>query len=235
MRLKDEFFIFEKGCLLGRCQVLPYTETTPNPYMDGINFTPYGNYNFFWNYMCQKYSERTLLPRFNDLNIGIDGFYGSLSTDINLELRLFFIANKERFNHMLKTTEPYEMFDPYHIREEHLIGGRIANTTNTIGGSTTTHNETSMDNLTAKEAYNDATTSRTDTSSSANNLSEKHEELNQSLSNNATISHTLDTRIGNIGNHIYADIINKERAVGNFVLWDYIAKEVADKLTYRII
>lgn len=226
MRSKD--FIFELA------PTMEAIATETDYYLVDIDF-PYGDKEVFWNYMVRKYMERRILPRYLDKELDEDGEYSISKMPIHFDMKRLFAANQYKYRQLATTMNEYDMFSPYHIDEELVSGTKIAKTTDTLGGHTATNKESSMDNLNLNPASSTETTARTNTSESDNNKNETHSKLNKTVSDNATTTHNYNTRYGNIGNHIYADIIKKEREVAMFNLWDVIALDIADMLTFRII
>lgn len=227
MRSKD--FIFDLAPTMDAIAV-----AGTDYYLEDIDF-PYGNKEEFWNYMVRKYMERKILPRYLDKELDADGEYSVSQTAIRLDMKRLFAANRYKYSHLYSSMTEYDMFSPYHIEEEHLTGTKIAKSTNHKDKVKTENSETSMDVLTYSPTVKTETDGFDITSESDNNKSDSHEVMGRTLTDNASTTHSLDSRTGNIGNHIYADIIKKEREVAMFNLWDIISLDIADMLSFRII
>lgn len=224
-----------------KCPRLIYLHDTTafNPLLNIAAVLQYTTPREMWDFLCFRYGEHRILETFLSFTTDVFGSYKVYESQVQLALSLMFEANKAKYDKLLQTTSPYDMFSPYHIKEEHVTGNKAGSVTNTNG---TTITETQMES-----SYNDTDPSvagKTITSPSGSNSvsysSDKSETFEsgtdgqKTLSGMSSTSKSLDSRVGNIGNHTYADIVDKERKMANFSLMDEIAKDIVKEICYKI-
>lgn len=201
-------------------------------------FTENAPERLFW-YLIFKYGLRKPLKMFQAMS------------EFKEAAEIIFLANNSKYKKLFATLVDYNPFEPYNIVEEHVTGETYSKETVTpTGSSTTTPNgsvttaksETSFDDLSPKLADEEVTTYNNSETTSFNNQTTKEYANNisdsfegKTLNNLSNSSHSYDSRRGNIGNHVYADIIRKEREQAMFTLWDIIAKDIIDLTCYKII
>lgn len=183
----------------------------------------YGDYHDIWDYLIKKYGIYKPLPLFQDYS------------EFKEAVEVMFLANDYKYKRLLKTLVDYDFLKPYNIEEEHLIGEKHANTKDTQNGSSTVDNsETSFDNLTLQPTSASTTT--------LNGVNTEHSYTNKVSENYKDETFTeltdsvkrKDSRTGNIGNHAISDLVEKERKVANYRLWDEIARDILDLTCYKI-
>lgn len=178
------------------------------------NIQNYGGINL-WRYIVNKYGSNIPLQVYQD-------FYAFKNA-----LELVFLEQEYKYKKLLETTQlDYDLLKPYHIEEEIVTGNKMSSETTSPSGSISNDtSETSFDSLEAKLKESVTTTFNNQTSHSyTNNVSEIYkDEVFDGLSSSEK---SKSTREGNIGNHVVADIIEKERNISNFSLWEVIAKDV---------
>lgn len=184
-----------------------------------------GNHVELWMYFMNKYSKRTPI-----------GVY-QIEQYFKTAVEILFKANNFKYTRLLNTQIDYDVLSPYHIKEEHVTGSKVGNTTTTPNiTNETTSKETSFDDLNPKVASVDTSVSSGSTTTEVNhNISETFEADNKELTNLANSEKRFDSRTGNIGNHANSDLISKERTVANFVLWDIVCKDIVDYTCYKFI
>lgn len=187
------------------------------------NISAYGEYHSIWDYIIRKYGIYKPLPLFQDYN------------EFKEAVEVMFLANDYKYRRLAKTLLDYDFMKPYNIEEEHTIGEKHANTKDTQSGtSTVTNNETSFDDLTLNPTGSSVTnldgvsSEHTYTSSvSESYKDETFSDLTDSLKRK-------DSRVGNIGNHAISDLVEKERKIANYRLWDEIARDILNLTCYKI-
>lgn len=187
------------------------------------NISAYGDYHSIWDYIIRKYGIYKPLPLFQDY------------LEFKEAVEVMFLANDYKYRRLAKTLIDYDFMKPYSIEEEHVIGERHSNTKETQNGSSTVaDSETSFDNLELKPTASSTTTlngvntEHTYTSS----VSETYKD--ETFSDLTDSMKRKDSRVGNIGNHAISDLVEKERKVANFRLWDEIARDILNLTCYKI-
>lgn len=231
MKMHD---VFEKSPTLHHLK----TTTSFNPFTNIAAVLTYCTPDTLWKYLCNHYGQHKILDTYVHKQEDAFHVYKVFELEIKEAIETLFEINKNKYDKLLKTTEDYDMFSPYHISEEHVTGTRQANTTNTNGTTITeTGSETSFDSASLH------TTNETVTRPSGSNTidygSSKSETFGEgtdqkTLENLTSSSKSYDSRVGNIGNHTYADIIEKERETANFSLYDVICRDVINEICYKI-
>lgn len=193
--------------------------------VDCHKISEYGEPLLIWRHLYNKYSERTPLREFQ-----IESAFKVACEDL-------FHVNEWKYQKLLKTMEMYDPTSPYHIKEEHTLGAKQGKMTTTPNGTTTTTNkQTSMDNPNTLNITDSSETSYDNANTKVeyeHNISETFED--KTLSNLASSSKKYDSRTGNIGNHAFSDLMDKEReSIMNFNLIDIICKDIIDKTCLKI-
>lgn len=187
------------------------------------NINTYGGYEAIWKFIKSRYG--------NNIPLSI---YQNEDTFKSV-VEVIFLENQYKYKHLYETTTiEYDLLKPYHIEEEIVTGNKVSNETTTPSGSVSNNtSETSFDSLDAKLKETTTTNFNNQTEHSyENNVSENYK--SEVMSGLTTSEKTKSTREGNIGNHVMADIIRKERDISDFSLWDVIAKDVIKYTCFSI-
>lgn len=188
----------------------------------------YGTAKDFWEFMCMKYADRRLLPQYS-----VQDENDVFAVELSKRIQHILTANEFKYHKLLQTMEEYDPLKPYNIQEEHLTATKIDKQKTTPDvNETTGMYETSFDSQSVKLAgENRAHTTGSTTLEYDNTITESFED--KTLTGNSTVKN-YNSRIGNIGNHTYADIVNKERQSAYFSFWEILATDILSEITFRI-
>ena len=178
-----------------------------------------------WKYFYNKYSMRTPIELYQ-----IEDYF-------KFSIEVLFLANNYKYKRLLDTLVNYDVLSPYNIKEEYVKGSRIGNTKQKPNTVTSLENkETSFDNLSPKLTSTSSETVTGENITEINHsVSETYDTDNKTLVNLASSDKKLISRKGNIGNHTNSDLIEKERQVANFALWDIICMDIIEHTCYKFI
>ncbi|MCQ2053191.1 MAG: hypothetical protein MJZ03_04570 [archaeon] len=188
------------------------------------DITNYGDPREIWDYVIKKYGIYKPLPLFQD--------YAEFKEAVEVN----FLANEYKYRKLFETLNAsYNFLKPYDIEEESLLGEKMSKETVQPTGSVKVSNSsTSFDDLSPKltdESLTSYQGMKTETSYE-NNMSDTYK--NETMSGLTSSSKRKNARTGNIGNHAYADLVEKERKIAYFKLWDEIARDILDLTCYKI-
>ena len=160
--------------------------------------------------------------------------YQPSNPKINGALTSIFLANDAKYNRLLSSlNNKYDVLAPYNIQEEHSTGSKISNYNTDYKQRTDESFETSMDSTTQQPSAKEVIGSHKDVFSHDNNVSTT---FNGSTfeDNSTSTEHTKDSRVGNIGNHSFAELIEKEIRLTRYNLWDIVCNDIIDMICYKI-
>lgn len=176
----------------------------------------------FWAYFIEKFGHYTPMPRYQD------------ETSFTRCCEYLFLANFDKFNKLYDTILDYDILSPYNIQEEHLIGERHSNVSNSQTATSSNQNrDTSMDNLTSNpttSSNSNATVSNT--TSRGNDVADGFKST--ILEHLSDSERRLSSRSGNIGNHSFSELVDKERKTANYVFYDIICQDILDITCLKI-
>lgn len=197
----------------------------------------FGDKTTFWRYLQQKFGEHRLLWQYT-VQYPTPTFrvrrYNPDNVRVNSALISLFAANDMKYKRLLSSLNTkYNVLAPYNIEEEHSEGSKSSLTTMTYGERTANEKETSNDDLTAKlkgqsvvETYDDTIDRSHDQS-----IPYKDGSLGEDFDE---ASHKKDSRIGNIGNHSFAELIEKEVELSRINFWDIVCKDITDMVCLKM-
>lgn len=193
--------------------------------------TSWGNRTDFWKYFITHYGHYRILRQYCE-EVNDELICDHL--DFNVGAYPVLIANQEKYNRLalsLKTT--YDVLKPYNIEEEHSSGSDSSKLSTTYAEHTDTEKESSMDSSTPVNTGQTVYGNHTDT---VDRDHDRSVTFNGSAfeSGMAEIEHSKDSRIGNIGNHSYAELIEKEIKLARYNLWDIISRDLLDNICLKI-
>ena len=197
----------------------------------GWNNTDWGNTYDFWMYLISRYGHYRIMQQFTEEQ------NGSLicdNVDFNTFAKPVFDSNYEKYNRLanaLKTT--YDVLKPYNIQEEHSTGDKHSKATTHYDTHEDKNKESSMDNTTLYDASSTYFDTHDDYVEREHNQSTTFAG-NSFEPNSDDTSHSMDSRVGNIGNHSYAELIEKEIKLARYNFWDIIAKDILDNGCLKI-
>lgn len=176
----------------------------------------------FWSYLIEKFGHYTPMPRYQEQN--------SFKTCCEY----LFLANFDKFNKFYDTILDYDILAPYNIQEEHLKGERHSNVSNTqTGNSSNLNKETSMDDLTQQPvSSSSANSSILSSTTRGNDVADGFKST--ILEHLSDSEKRLSSRSGNIGNHSFSELVDKERKTANFVFYDIICQDILDITCIKI-
>ena len=188
------------------------------------NTTDWGNRTDFWKYFitimyeyCEEVNDKLVCDHL----------------DFNLGAYPVLVSNHEKYDRLAKSLKAnYDVLFPYNIEEEHSTGNKTSKTTMHYGQHEDKNKESSMDNTTLYDA------SSTDYAQHDDTVDREH---NQSTTfagdtfepNSDETSHSKDSRIGNIGNHSFSELIEKELKLARYNLWDIISHDLLDNICLK--
>jgi hypothetical protein len=195
------------------------------------NSTDWGSATEFWKFLISRYGHYRIMQQYTE---EVNDQLICDPLDFNVFTHPILVANREKYNRLagaLKTS--YDVLKPYNIQEEHSSAGDTGKLSTTYASHTDTDSESSMDsaalinkNSTSYGAHTDTVDYTHDRSVDFNGTSFE--------SNRDHIEHSKDSRIGNIGNHSYAELIEKEIKLARYNFWDIIAKDILDNGCLKI-
>lgn len=195
------------------------------------NTTDWGNVTDFWKYFITHYGHYRIMYEYCEKVIDM---LICDPLDFNKGAHPVLVANHEKYDRLAKSLKAtYDVLSPYKIEEEHATGNKSSKTTMHYAQHEDTNKESSMD---------DATTLNPATSINyAQHDDTVDREHNQSTTfagntfepNSDETSHTKDSRVGNIGNHSFSELIEKELKLARYNLWEVISHDLLDNICLK--
>lgn len=195
------------------------------------NTTDWGNQTDFWKFLITRYGHYRIMQQYTE-EVNDELICDPL--DFNVFTHPVIIANREKYNRLASSLKKdYDVLAPYNIEEEHSTGEASAKLSTTYAEHTDTEKESSMDSSTP------VNTGQTVYGNHTDSIEREHDRSitfkgNAFESNMDETSHTKDSRVGNIGNHSYAELIEKEIKLARYNFWDIIAKDILDNGCLKI-
>ncbi len=178
--------------------------------------THYGHYRIMYDY-CEEVNDTLVCDHF--------GF--------NKGAYPVLLANHEKYDRLAKSLKTnYDVLSPYNIQEEHSTGNKTSKTTMHYGQHEDVNKESSMDNTTLYDSTSTNYAMHDDTVDREHNQSTTFKGDTFEPNSDET-SHTKDSRIGNIGNHSFSELIEKEITLARYNLWDIISHDLLDNICLK--
>lgn len=194
------------------------------------NTTDWGNVTDFWKYFITNYGHYRIMYDYceevNDILI-------CEPLDFNKGAHPVLVANQEKYNRLAKSLKKdYNVLAPYNIEEEHSAGADYSKLSTTYAQHIDTYAESSMD---SSALINKAQTTY---GSHTDDVTHEHDRSVQFKGNvwdsgMSEIEHKADSRIGNIGNHSFSELIEKELKLARYNLWDIISHDLLDNICLK--
>lgn len=194
------------------------------------NTTDWGNVTDFWKYFITHYGHYRIMYEYceevNDILI-------CEPLDFNKGAHPVLIANNEKYNRLAKSLKKdYNVLAPYNIEEEHSSGADYSKLSTTYAQHIDTDAESSMDSSALINKAQTTYGSHTDDVSHEHDRS-VHFKGDVWDSGMSEIEHKADSRIGNIGNHSFSELIEKELKLARYNLWDIISHDLLDNICLK--
>lgn len=192
--------------------------------------TVWGSKTDFWKYFITHYGHYRILRQYCE-EVNDELICDHL--DFNVGAYPVLIANQEKYNRLSSSLKAnYDVLKPYNIEEEHSTGSDSSKLSTTYAEHTDTDKESSMDSSTLVAANSTTFGNHTDTVDRDHDRSVTFKG-NAFESGMAEIEHSKDSRVGNIGNHSYAELIEKEIKLARYNLWDIISRDLLDNICLK--
>jgi hypothetical protein len=210
-----------------------------NTLFTGITLpTNFGSPTDFWAFLENKYGMHFLLPEYtiytNTPPWQMQNHYQPSNPKINFALSSIFLANDAKYTRLLSSiNEKYDVLAPYNIQEEHSTGEKVSDYYTDYKQRTNNEYETSMDSTSLQQTGQSTLGSHKDVFSYENNKKTTFAG-NDFEDGSTSTQHTKDSRVGNIGNHSFAELIEKEIKLARYNLWDIVSNDIIDMICYKI-
>ena len=194
------------------------------------NGTDWGNQTDFWKYFITHYGHYRIMYDYTE-NSNDTLICDPL--DFNKGAHPVLVANREKYNRLAKSLKKdYDVLAPYNIEEEHSSGADYSKLSTTYAQHIDTDAESSMDSSALINKAQTTYGSHTDDVSHDHDRS-VHFKGNVWDSGMSEIEHKADSRIGNIGNHSFSELIEKELKLARYNLWDIISHDLLDNICLK--
>lgn len=195
------------------------------------NTTDWGNVTDFWKFLITRYGHYRIMQQYTE-EVNDELICDPL--DFNVFTHPVLVANREKYNRLAASLKKnYDVLSPYNIEEEHSIGEKHSKATTHYGTHEDKNKESSMDNTTLYDKSSTYFDTHEDYVEREHNQSTTFAG-NSFEPNSDDTSHSKDSRVGNIGNHSYAELIEKEIKLARYNFWDIIAKDILDNGCLKI-
>lgn len=198
----------------------------------------FGTPTDFWRFFEEKYGIHYLLPEYTIYTSTppwqMENHYQPSNPKINGALTSIFLSNDAKYNRLLSSlNNKYDVLAPYNIQEEHSTGEKISKQTMDNKQRTDNDYETSMDSTSLQQTGQTQIGSHADELYYENNVKTSFAG-NDFEDGSTSTKHTKDSRVGNIGNHSFAELIEKEVKLARYNLWDIVCNDIIDMICYKI-
>lgn len=194
------------------------------------NGTDWGNQTDFWKYFITHYGHYRIMYDYTENS---NGTLICDPLDFNKGAHPVIVANKEKYDRLAKSLKKdYNVLAPYNIEEEHSTGNKSSKTTMHYAQHEDKNKESSMDNTTLYDASSIDYAMHDDTVDREHNQSTTFAGATFEPNSDET-SHTKDSRVGNIGNHSFSELIEKELKLARYNLWDIISHDLLDNICLK--
>jgi len=184
----------------------------------------YGTPQVIWGYLIMKYGTHVPMSYYQSEN------------NFKFACELLFSDKEIKYKKLKETLKEYDPMKPYLIEEIRYIGEKRSGETSTPSGKqVNTKKGTTYDNtsdLKVKEENEVSYNGYKVENEYKNNIEETFQDetfsgLTSSMKKKSKLS-------GNIGNHSFSELMEKERKVANFSLTEEICKDIIDATCYKI-
>lgn len=194
------------------------------------NSTDWGSRTDFWKYFITHYGHYRIMYEYceevNDTLI-------CDHLDFNKGAYPVLVANHEKYDRLAKSLKTdYNVLAPYNIEEEHSSGADYSKLSTTYAQHIDTDAESSMDSSALINKAQTTYGSHTDDVTHDHDRS-VHFKGNVWDSGMSEIEHKADSRIGNIGNHSFSELIEKELKLARYNLWEIISHDLLDNICLK--
>ena len=194
------------------------------------NTTDWGNVTDFWKFLITRYGHYRIMYDYTEDS---NGTLICDPLDFNKGAHPVLVANREKYNRLAKSLKKdYDVLAPYNIEEEHSSGADYSKLSTTYGQHVVTDGESSMDSAALINKTQSTSGSHTDdvTHEHDRMVHFKGQEWDSGMSE---IEHKADSRIGNIGNHSFSELIEKELKLARYNLWEVISHDLLDNICLK--
>lgn len=194
------------------------------------NTTDWGNVTDFWKYFITHYGHYRIMYDYCE---EVNDILTCEPLDFNKGAHPVLVANQEKYNRLAKSLKKdYNVLAPYNIEEEHSAGADYSKLSTTYAQHIDTDAESSMDSSALINKNQTTYGSHTD------DVTHEHDRSVQFKGNvwdsgMSEIEHKADSRIGNIGNHSFSELIEKELKLARYNLWDIISHDLLDNICLK--
>lgn len=194
------------------------------------NATDWGNRTDFWKYFITHYGHYRIMYEYCE---EVNDTLVCNHLDFNKGAYPVLMSNHEKYDRLAKSLKAnYDVLSPYNIEEEHSTGNKSSKTTMHYAEHEDKNKESSMDNTTLYDASSTLYSMHDDTVDREHNQSTTFKNDTFEPNSDET-SHTKDSRIGNIGNHSFSELIEKELKLARYNLWDIISHDLLDNICLK--
>ena len=194
------------------------------------NTTDWGNRTDFWKYFITHYGHYRIMYEYCE---EVNDILTCEPLDFNKGAHPVLVANNEKYNRLAKSLKKdYNVLAPYNIEEEHSSGADYSKLSTTYAQHIDTDAESSMDSSALINKAQTTYGSHTDDITHDHDRS-VHFKGNVWDSGMSEIEHKADSRIGNIGNHSFSELIEKELKLARYNLWDIISHDLLDNICLK--
>lgn len=194
------------------------------------NGTDWGNQTDFWKYFITHYGHYRIMYDYTENSNGI---LICDPLDFNKGAHPVLVANHEKYDRLAKSLKKdYNVLAPYNIEEEHSSGADYSKLSTTYAQHIDTDAESSMDSSALINKNQTTYGAHTDDVSHEHDRS-VHFKGNVWDSGMSEIEHKADNRIGNIGNHSFSELIEKELKLARYNLWEIISHDLLDNICLK--
>ena len=194
------------------------------------NTTDWGNVTDFWKYFITHYGHYRIMYEYCE---EVNDILTCEPLDFNKGAHPVLVANNEKYNRLAKSLKKdYNVLAPYNIEEEHSSGADYSKLSTTYAQHIDTDAESSMDSSALINKAQTTYGSHTDDITHDHDRS-VHFKGNVWDSGMSEIEHKADSRIGNIGNHSFSELIEKELKLARYNLWEVISHDLLDNICLK--
>lgn len=194
------------------------------------NTTDWGNRTDFWKYFITHYGHYRIMYEYCE---EVNDKLVCDHLDFNKGAYPVLMSNHEKYDRLAKSLKKdYNVLAPYNIEEEHSSGADYSKLSTTYAQHIDTDAESSMDSSALVNKAQTTYGSHTD------DVTHEHDRSVQFKGNvwdsgMSEIEHKADSRIGNIGNHSFSELIEKELKLARYNLWDIISHDLLDNICLK--
>lgn len=191
---------------------------------DCKNITDYGTPQEIWGFLITKYGTHVPMVCYQS------------EPQFKHGCEIVFCTFEYKYKRLKETLKDYDASKPYLIEEERYIGEKRSGETSTPSGKQVNTNKgTTYDNtgdLKLKEENEVSYDGYKVESEYKNNVSDTFKD--ESFSGLTSSMKRKSKLSGNIGNHSFSELMEKERKTAKFSLIEEIAKDIIDVTCYKI-